>query len=337
MKRLALPIVLATGLLAQIAGAQTTSSTPVIGYYKFDVPVGTSAWVCGFVTKKEFQGAATSIAPGAPVGGEPTSVITQTGATFPAFGLHYVEVLSAGPTQGMILDVLSNNGTTITVKGTISGTPTYCVRKHATIGTVFASPGTFVPFSDSVTLYDDAGNPKTFYLSGPGAWVADDFTTSGNNQIIYPGQGFLIASGATNVITFGGNDVSYVKTGPTQIPLYRGFLNFVGLINPLVATQPSDPLYDLVSTPTAAGAKSNLVAAGFATSGLENFTDSILTFTQGNDLDPLQGYYTTAGGLVLDDFVTPANTATLRNGYAIGVTVENADRTLTVSQQHPSP
>src|SRR6186997_1294032 len=97
MKRYALPIALAATLLSQGANAQATSATPVVGYYKFDVPAGTSTWVCGFVTKKDFQGAATSTAPGAPVGGEPTTVITQTGASFPAFGLHYVEILSGGP------------------------------------------------------------------------------------------------------------------------------------------------------------------------------------------------------------------------------------------------
>lgn len=338
MKRYALPLILASAVLAQVANAQTSTSTPTIGYYNVQLPPGTSAWVCGFVTKKDFQGQATSIAPGAPVNGEPTSVITQTGATFPAFGLHYVEIITPGaPAEGTILDVMSNTATTITVKGTISGTPNYCVRKHATLAAVFASPGAFEPFSDSVTLYGDDGAPKTFYLtSTPGQWVADDFTTPGNDQIIYPGQGFLIASGVANQITFGGNEVAYVKTGPTQVPVYRGFLNFVGMVNPLVATDPADPLYSLVSSPTTGGALTNLVAAGFANSGLEDFTDSILTLVQGGDLNPLQGYYTSSGSLILDDFSTPAPNATLRNGYAIGVTVETADRILKLTQQHPN-
>lgn len=336
MKRSVLPILLASALLSRLASAQS-SNTPTIGYYKFDVPIGTSAWVCGFVTKKDFQAQATSTAAGAPDAGDPTTIITQTGAAFPAFPLHYVEILSAGATQGAILDVISNTATTIRVRGAVTGTPTYCVRKHATIGTVFASPGTFAPFSDSVTIYGDNGAPHTFYLTNtPGQWVADDFTSPGNDQIVYPGQGFLIASGAANQITFGGNEVAYVKSGPTQIPVYKGFLNFVGMVNPLVATQPADPIYSVVGSPTVGGGLTNLVAAGFASSGLEDFTDSILTLVQGGDLNPLQGYYTKVGGLVLDDFSTPANNATLRNGYAIGITVENADRTLNLSQQHPN-
>jgi len=334
MKRLALPVLLATGLLAQISGAQTSSSTPVIGYYKFDVPAGTSGWVCGFVTKKDFQGQATSVAPGAAIGGEPTTIITRTGATFGTYNLHYVEILSAGATQGAIMDVVSNTATTIRVKGVVTGTPTYCVRRHATLGTVFASPGTFEPFTDSVTLYYDDGIPKTFFLAGPGSWLADDFSTPANDAIIYPSQGFLINSQGTNVITFGGNEVSYVKTGPTQVPLFKGFLNFVGMINPLVATQPADPLYSLVSSPTQAGANTNMVAAGFA--NLEDFTDSLTTFTQGGNYNPLQTYFTSSGGLLLDDFSTPANNAVLRNGHAIGISVENSDKTITLSQQHPN-
>lgn len=334
MKRLALPLLLAAGLLAQVASAQTSSSTPVIGYYKFDVPAGTSAWVCGFVTKKEFQGAATSMTPGA------NSVINQTGATFGTFNSHYVEILS-GAQSGLILDIISNTATSITVEGDtgafgLAGTETYCVRKHATLGTVFASPGTFTEFTDSVTLYNDNGNPLSFFLAGAGQWVADDFSTPANDQVIYPGQGFLINSQAANVITFGGNEVSYVKSGPTKIPLYRGFLNFVGPLNPLVATQPADPLYNLVSSPTTAGALTNLRNAGFASSGLEDFTDSLTKFLQGGDLNPEQAYFTSSGDLLLDDFATVANDATLRNGHAIGVTVENADRTLTLSQQHPN-
>jgi hypothetical protein len=216
----------------------------------------------------------------------------------------------------------------------VTGTPTYCVRKHATLGTVFASPGTFEPFTDSVTLYYEDGAPRSFFLGGPGAWLADDFATPANNTIIYPSQGFLINSQAANVITFGGNEVSYVKAGPTQVPLYKGFLNFVGMVNPLVATQPADPLYNLVSTPTQAGANTNMRDAGFA--NLEDFTDSITTFVQGGNMNPLQAYFTSAGHLLLDDFATNADNAVLRNGHAVGVSVENASKVITLSQQHPN-
>ena len=46
MKRYALPILLASALLGTVAKAQTSSSTPIIGYYKFDVaPGGASAYI----------------------------------------------------------------------------------------------------------------------------------------------------------------------------------------------------------------------------------------------------------------------------------------------------
>jgi hypothetical protein len=334
MKTTSLLALLAAVAVPQLALGQTSSSTPVIGYYKFDVPAGTSAWVCGFVTKKEFQGAAASMAAGA------NSTITQTGATFPAFPLHYVEILS-GPQAGLVLDIVSNTATTIVVEGNstslgLTGTETYCVRKHATVNTVFANVGTFEEFQDSVTVYADTGIPKSFFRAN-GAWVGDDFTTPAGDSIIYPGQGFVIDSSAVNVLTFGGNEVAYVKSGPTKVPVYRGVLNFVGVVNPLVATQAADPIFSLTSTTSAAGAQSNLRASGYAASGLEDFVDSISTFTQGGAFNVLRTQYTNASDLVNDDFTTVDNTSTARNGAAVAVAVDGAaDRVLTLQQNHPN-
>ena len=49
-------VTLASLALALPAVAQS-SSTPVIGFYKFNVPTGNSIWTSGFITKTEFQGA----------------------------------------------------------------------------------------------------------------------------------------------------------------------------------------------------------------------------------------------------------------------------------------
>ena len=78
MKRLLIAAVALASLPAAQAQTALTSSTPVIGFYKFDVPSGTSTWSCALVTKKDFQGAASSIVGGA------TSTINVAGTPFSA-------------------------------------------------------------------------------------------------------------------------------------------------------------------------------------------------------------------------------------------------------------
>ena len=336
MKRAPLIIALAAGMLAQSAFAQ--SSTPTIGYYRFDVPAGQSAWVCGFVTKTDFQAQASSIAPGANLpDGTPTSVITQTGANWGSFPLHYVEILSAGATQGLILDVVSNTASTVRVRGTITGTPTYCIRKHATLATVFQDIGGLVPFQDSVTLYNSNNTLSSFYPAAAASWVAEDFFTPANDTIIYPGQGFVISASNATTLTFGGNEVAYVKNGPTQVPVYRGQTNLVGLINPLVATAPTDPIFNQISSTSQGGGVVTLASIGLTTSSLEEFIDSITLFIQGGNLNPSGSYYVGGGQVYADDFFTPAGSTVLRNGHAFVISAENADRIWRQTQQHPTP
>lgn len=340
MKRTVLPIIVLAASLSQVANAQTSSSTPIIGYYKFDVPAGQSAWVCGFVTKKDFQSQATSVAPGANMpDGTPTTVITQNGAGWAnnAFPLHYVEIISAGSTQGLVMDVVSNTATTVRVRGAVTGTPTYCIRKHATLKGIFQDVGALVAFTDSVTVYNSNNTLSTYLPTGTGGnWVADDFVTPANDAIIYPGQGFIIASSSNTVITTGGGEVSYVKTGPTKVPVYRKQTNFVGHISPLVATQPADPLYNVTATPTVAGGVVTLGTIGVTTSGLEEFVDTITLFTQGGGLNPSGTYLVGGGNVIADDFVTVSNNVPVRNGYSMVISAESADRLVTFPQNYPA-
>jgi hypothetical protein len=306
MKRLALPILLASGLLAQIAGAQTSSSTPVIGYYKFAVPAGTTAWNCAFVTAKAFQGAAASM-----TAGTPNSTITVTGTPFTAaaFNLHYIEILS-GTKAGTILDVVSNTTSQIVVKGNttalgLTGTETFCVRKHAQLSTVFASGGGLAPVDDTVEIFDDSGDSTLAAYDGV-QWVdAVDFVTP-RNPIIYPGQGFKISSLAGATVTFGGNEVSYVKTGPTKVPVYSGVINLVGVINPLVSTTPALP-----------ADQATLSQLGFES--LAPVDDLITVFSTEGILS--EKIYVHDGIQVVDgvDFVTPKGTVPVRNGQAFQI------------------
>lgn len=302
MKRLALPILLASGLLASIAGAQTSSSTPVIGYYKFDVPAGTTAWNCAFVTKKDFQGAAISMTAGA----NSTINVSGTPFTASAFNLHYVEILS-GTRAGLILDVVSNTTSAIVVEGNttslgLTGTETFCVRKHAQLSTVFPGGGGLAPVDDTVEVFNDAGGSTLAAYDGV-QWVdAVDFVTP-RNPIIYPGQGFKISSLTGGTVTFGGNEVSYVKTGPTKIAVYSGIVNLVGVINPLVST-----------TPPAPADQATLSQLGFET--LAPVDDIVTVFSTNGLLT--ENIYVHDGIQVVDgvDFVTPKGTIPVRNGQA---------------------
>jgi hypothetical protein len=317
MKRTTLPLLLVSVLLGQVANAQTSSTTPVIGYYKFDVPVGNTAWVCGFVTKKDFQGAATSMTAGA------NSVINQTGAAFPAFALHYVEILS-GTKAGLILDIVSNTATTITVEGNtttlgLTGTETYCVRRHATLGTVFQGGAGLTAGGDNVTLFDSLGGSSTHSYNGLN-WEDALSGDPSDNAIIYPGQGFVITNGtvATETVTFGGNDVSYVKSGPTMVPIYTVATNLIGLINPLVGTAPTD-----VST----------LGAMNLTASLTTGSDQVGTLSL-NGLLSLTGVYTN-NGVNMEDALTgdDASGITVRNGAAFSVT--GTDKLIKLPQLHP--
>ncbi len=320
MKRYTLPLILASTLLVQSASAQ--SSTPVIGYYKFDAPVGNSAWVCGFVTKKDFQGAATSMTPGAS-----TSVINQSGASFPAFPLHYVEILS-GPKAGLILDIVAsppNTATSVTVIGNttalgLTGTETYCIRRHATLGTVFQGGAGLTAGSDNVTVFNSAGTSATYSYNGLG-WENALTGDPSDDAIIYPGQGFVITNGgvAPATVTFGGNAVSYVKSGPTKVPAYLVATNLVGLVNPLVGSAPGD-----VSTFGQMDFGSSLTAG----------SDQVGTLSLTGNLALLAVY--TYNGLNMEDALTgdDATGVTVRNGAAFSIT-PSSDRLVTLKQTHP--
>ena len=321
MKRITLPLLLASTLLVQVASAQTTSSTPVIGYYKFDVKAGTSVWVSGFVAAKAFQGAATSITvdnngtPADPSDDE--STITQTGATFGTFGLHYVEVLSAGADEGRILDILSNTGTTITVAGPLTGTPTYCVRAHATFGTLFAGGAGLEAFNDVIALENSDGSQTVAYFDGTN-WIDAITSASADNNIVYPGQGVTIIAAADRVVTFGGNAVSYVKTGPTQISIYTAAVNYIGVLNPLVNTV----------APTAIDSTTTL---NYGLTEMDPFNDVAATFTRDGLFGNPHVYYTDGTNII--DAITAANgnTDTIFNGSAIQI-IPAADGTYTLPQ-----
>ena len=311
MKLLLLPVI--SLALACAAAAQTPliSSTPVIGFYKFDVPVGTSIWTCGLVTKKAFQGQATSITPGV------NSTIFRNGATWGAFDLHYLEILS-GPQAGLVLDIISNTADTVLVKGNttpfgLTGTESFCIRAHATLGKVFKDGAGLTAGSDTVTIIRESGG-VTYSFNGTN-WEDPDFGDA-SNIIIYPGQAFLISHGgaAPATIIFGGDDVAYVKGGPTKVPLYPGVPNLVGLINPLVSTNPADSFFATSATVLGDyGFEESLVAGN----------DNVEIRLNNGSLTSL-GVYQSNGTNLEDGSFEDATNVSIRNGSGliIGVSVD---------------
>jgi hypothetical protein len=336
MKRSVLPIILLATTLSQVANAQTSSSTPVIGYYKQTIPKGNTPVVCGFTTKKEFQGAMTSHVPGAP-----NSVITQTGAGWtvnqfqtaaaPATdSSHFIEILS-GPANsvGMIYDIVSNTATTLTVEGSttiLTGSITYCIRKHVTLGTLLPGGGGLTAGSDSVSLVNANASISSYVYNGL-YWEDSGSGDDGSNRAIYPGQGFIIGrGGATSAtITIGGNEVSYVKSGVTKVPLYRHagnpYRNFVGLINPLVSDTP--------------GADFNTLGNFGLVQGLVAGSDLVDVITVTGTFKTTGTY--TSNGLYLEDVGSgdDGSNVQIRNGTSIRV-ITAADRVITIPQTHPN-
>ncbi len=310
---------LAALAVAASASGQTSSSTPVIGYYKFTVPQGNSLWTCAFVTKKDFQGTATSVTGGA------QSTITQTGATWSVDGFntsgapgkssHYVEVLD-GPNAGMVFDIVSNQNSSLVVDGNAGSSAfKYCVRKHATLGSIFATAG-LSPFEDKITLFYDTGAKKDFYFDDTDNGILEsDFTTVATNEVVYPGQGFLLNVVTSKQLTFGGGELSYVKDSPTRIPLYGNRLNIVGMMNPIVASAPL--------TAAAGNEVTVLGATGLLGSSLAEYEDEVQKFglTGGGVFTKLATYYFDAGqGDIVDINGTPfGGTVSVPNGAAFVV------------------
>jgi hypothetical protein len=279
--------------------------------------------------------------------GSPNSVITQTGAGWtinqfqtsasPATeSSHFIEILS-GPAAavGMIYDVVSNTATTVTVEGSTSiltGTVTYCVRKHVTLGTLLPGGGGLTIGSDFVSIVNPDSSIDQFDYNGA-FWENASTVDDATNKVIYPGQGFIVThGGAPATLTIGGNEVSYVKNGPTKVPLYHHIgnppvRNLVGLINPLVSDAGATDINTLGNF--------GLVGDGGVTSGITAGSEFV-------DVFKTDGTFKTVGtfdsnGVNLENALTleDATTIPVRNGAAFRV-LTIKDTIITIPQTHPN-
>lgn len=214
---------------ASYLSAQSTVSTPIVGFEKRNFAVGTTGLGAGFVKPAAFSGTATSVSAG---------TITVTGANFgnfaPSGGLpaYYAEITS-GSMAGYILDITSNTSSVLTVSGDLSGilgtTPTIVVRPHLKASDIFAGNSSLADYADTVVVYHADGTSSSVLRdsSSSTGWV-DPNTFAEADLVVYPGQGFLLNTSGSGQVTVSGQ----VKTTPTVVPLYAGVVNLVTAGNP---------------------------------------------------------------------------------------------------------
>lgn len=242
-RRSLLFILAVAGLVSvQESRAQTTVATNPVGYNMLTLPAGNSLRVNTFVQPTACEATAASVTSAS------NSVVTVSGTgsalTSGSFNetasgpVYFLEVLSSGSAQGLIVDVISNTASTITVNANlpsygVSGTTAFCVRPHTTLSSLFPATTTALSaYVDTIELFFPNNTSQSYLFTGAGdGWILSGTGTDAGGQIIYPGQGFIITVQAAKSVPVMG----CVKPGPTQIPLYAGANNLVGTINPMVS------------------------------------------------------------------------------------------------------
>ena len=285
-----------------MAFGQTAYTTPV-GYYNYDAKAGGNLFVPGFVNSAAFAGKITAATNNAdPVldtltvasGVLTANAFNQTPASvsppFPARATHYVEITQAGANQGIVIDVVSNTNSVITLASDISalsltGTETITVRRHVTLSSAFAgAEATLSAYSDNATFYNPNGTGETYYFIGGGVWSSNLGDDDGSTRPIAPGTGVVFNTAADVPLTVTGE----VKSTDVVVQIAgNGVVNIVGPMNPLVGSS------DLIK---------NL---GFA--DMSAYSDNITIYAPGDLVTPLATYYALGDGTVSTDLSTPSN------------------------------
>jgi|GEM_PF-2197474 len=288
----------------------TAVTTGVVGYTSTTLPAGVgSIFAPSFINADSVVGVITGETSGATsslaIANLADAAYSQTG-TYPAY---YLEVLNDTngadglDTEGLILDVVSNSVSAIVVGADaaavgVNGDEQIAVRKHLTLGDIFANATGLVAFSTPVTIYNGLteGSIETFLPDGAGGFVASDFVTPATDAIVYPGTGIVVNNSAEVVVTVNGT----VKETPTQIAVYGGEVNFVGALKPLTS-------FDMTSD-------------GALDSSFVAFADPITQYSDGT-LVPTNTVLTDgAGGVLEEDFVTPGTLVLSSPSAAVVIT-----------------
>jgi hypothetical protein len=312
MKNLSFLLIL-VGWVAQSLQAQSTVSTPIVGFETKSFSGGTTGIGLGFVKPAVYSGASTSVASGS---------VISTGANFTSLGsglnpvnglpTHYVEITS-GALAGYVADVLSHTSTSLTIDGDLSSivgtTPNFTIRPHIMASDVFQGNATLTDYVDTATVYNPDGSATSLLRdsSSPTGWV-DPNSFAAADFVVYPGQAILVSVSSNGSVTVTGQ----VKTTPTIVPLYASAPNYVTLGYPggnrvLQTSGLGSNLADFVDT-----------VADLSTDGSFNQTGIYLWggtsdgFIDPNSFSPVSGVAVPGSGAVLVSvsadtyFVAPA-------------------------------
>ena len=207
------------------------SYSEVVGYEKKSFVSGTTGHGVGFVTAAKYQGTASAVS------GNSLSVGTSTFTAnefAPSGGLasHYIQITS-GSQAGLVVDITGNTGSSLSVASgdlaAVTGTPTFVIRPHIKVSSLFSGNVDLIDYTDTVTLYNSDGTTVTLLRdsSQTTGWL-DAFTFNASDAVIYPGQAFLLSTSGSGSFTTTG----VVNPSQTIVPIYAGLVNLVSLSNP---------------------------------------------------------------------------------------------------------
>lgn len=277
MKKLS--VILAILVAAVMAGnAQTTVSSPVVGYSKISCTSGTVIVVPTFVKSDLYAGSSVIAADGFGCTAFSAGVRSPNiGSSYPK---SYVEITS-GAFEGYTFDIISNTATKLSAAGIpanlVGQTVTIAVRDHLTLDDFVSGQTGLVDYDSGVSIYNPNGTTSVRYFASP-SWVADDFSTPAGDTVIYPGSGFTLSSGGAS-FTFTG----MVKATKTVVPLYTGAVNIVGPLNP------SNAKY--------------ITQIGIA-SALDPYNDGINSFSTNGQMSINTTYYSDGADILDSGFAT---------------------------------
>lgn len=257
-------LIVTLGFLATtvLSYAQSTVSTPIVGFENRTIPVGTSAHGHGFVLPTAFQGLASSVT---------ANELTVASASFtaaafaPSNGLptHYI-LITSGPSEGLVIDILGNTTTAVSVAAgdlsSVSGTPSFVIRPHVKVSTIFNGNADLQDYTDTITVYNSDSTTTTLLRdsSATTGWINAD-TFEAIDAVIYPGQAYLLNASTGGLVRTTGT----VSPNKVVVPIFAGLVNLVSLSNPSNGR-------DLQSTGLGGG--------------LVDFTDTVVTLSSDGSL-----------------------------------------------------
>jgi len=302
-------LILAGMLSVVVSGhAQSTVSTPIVGFQKIPLPVGGKAIAPTFIKNSVYQGTATISGSSVAVASGALSGLSLGPTAFsnrPNYPKYYVEVIQTNSSYyGYNFDVTAANTSSGFTSGNIpaglSGSVQIAIRPHVTLSDL--QPATLSD-GDSVTLANDpSGALLSFYVYN-GGWINSDFDTSKDysHVILPPGTGLIYTGQGSNVLQLTLSGV--VKSTPTAVPVYQNaYANLVAPVNP-------SSQINYISQNIANGIGDGAAFSVFTSDG---------TFVED------RVYYSSQGGL-LDANFTSVSAANVAGGEAVSVGALSSD------------